>query len=179
MMKPWLVRLENGHVKGPYSEAQIRKGLQCGRITDAMQIRQQLSPWTPAPMVRQLFEKLAQQGFYLKTEHGQILGPFTKPRILELESARELPSAYWIRQGKQGQWKPIHGPREKALSPPPVPLESNLATAAQLPLCIPAAPVMKLRRPWYVLLAIRARQTIAPLPPPLAKELVSSWRSLE
>ena len=164
-MKPWLVRLVDGRVKGPYSEAQIRKGLQCWRITDAMQIRQQSSPWTPAPVVRQLFERLAEQGFYLKTEHGQILGPYTKPRILELETANQLPSAYWIRQGEQGPWKSINGPCDKTLSPPPVPVEGMSASTVQLPLCIPAAPVMKLRRPWYVLFAMRARQTIAPFPP--------------
>lgn len=143
-MTSWFVRVSDGVVCGPFREIQIRRGFETGKIADTMQIRQGKSPWTDAKTVKLLFQQLADQGFYLKNELNEVYGPFTKNRVLELDSAGQLPAAYWIRHRSDGPWTPIHSPESNSV------LSDDLQNKkAELRPYVPAAPVMKLRsRSW-------------------------------
>ena len=148
-MTDWFIRDEFGSTAGPYEEAQIRDGLETKKISDTMSVRQQKSDWIPAARVREMFAKLAANGFFIRDHAGQVFGPFTRQRVLEMDRAKQLPNHYWIKQGNQTQWTEI---RTK-LKTPPVAAAAPTSkyqpkTDENIPIAkpvIPAAPVMKLR----------------------------------
>ena len=106
-MVHWFVRHSTGIEEGPFSEVQIRQGIESGSITEPSEVRQQQSGWFPVAHVRALFRRLADDGFYLKDRSGSVFGPFTKQRVLEFDRTNSLPAHYWIRQGKQKDWTEI------------------------------------------------------------------------
>ncbi len=172
-MVHWFVRHSSGIEEGPFSEVQIRQGIESGSITDACEVRQQQSGWFPVAHVREVFRRLSVDGFYLKDRGGKVFGPFTKQRVLEFEQTNCLPACYWIRQGKQTEWTEIKttlvAPRstkqeqaaselastQSAAEPPDLDTKSSPPEKYDGPAPqsrpptprpnIPAAPVMKLR----------------------------------
>lgn len=104
----WYIKLEDGRTEGPFSESQIKYGIDSGKITQRMRIRQQQSRWASPEQVRSLFEELTERGFFLKDETGATYGPFTKERVLEFEKAKQLPVRYWIRRGSNDAWTEIN-----------------------------------------------------------------------
>ena len=157
-MSDWYIKLRNETVFGPFVEHQIRQGLEAGRITSKMLIRQDDSPWTDANRVRDMFTKLDGKGFYIRNETGSVFGPFTKHRILEMDADGELPPIYGLRQGTHDEWTVIDSSRSRpfnltfskraASNPPPAKKsqpDSHADNAVTAKPIVPAAPVMRLR----------------------------------
>lgn len=162
-MSDWYIKLRNETVFGPFVEHQIRQGLEAGRITSKMLIRQDDSPWTDANRVREMFMKLDDTGFYIRNETGSVFGPFTKDRILEMDADGELPPVYGLRQGTRNEWAVIDSSRSrpfnltfsrrKTSAPSSTPAAAAKTEQSDLPVdedptakpVVPAAPVMRLR----------------------------------
>ena len=135
-MTRWYLKSPLGKVSGPLNEDQIRAALL--RRSDQVQVRQERGTWLPASFVRQQFQRLDQKGFYIRDGQGQIFGPFTKQRVLELNRANQLPGTYWIRQGHSSRWTEISTQLRRSPALPP----TNERSMRPI---IPPAPVMKLR----------------------------------
>lgn len=155
-MSDWYIKLRNETVFGPFVEHQIRQGLEAGRITSKMLIRQDDSPWTDANRVREMFTKLDDKGFYIRNETGSVFGPFTKHRILEMDADGELPPVYGLRQGTDSEWTVIDSTRSRpfnltfskrttATPSPAAKSESHAENDETAKPIVPAAPVMRLR----------------------------------
>jgi hypothetical protein len=176
MVKSWFVKHSNGDIQGPFTEAQIRSGFELSRIDDSMQVRQDTSDWKTAAAVRRIFQVLSKQGFYLRTEQGRVFGPFTKPKVLELNASKQLPMSYWIRRGDKDVWTPINSPLAK--------LETKgsrkVAHPVRTPLLIPAAPVMKLRsRNWLTAIWPKTQHVLRSLAGSSRNRLQSAYSTVE
>jgi|GEM_PF-3787226 len=139
-MADWYIRDESGSTAGPFTEAQIKSGLEKNTITDSMSVRQDHSDWVPTQRVRELFAKLMSDGFFVRDCAGKVFGPFTKQRLMEMDRAKQLPKRYWIKQGKDehSEWTEI---LTKATSVSSKPRETRKPKPS-----IPAAPVTTLPR---------------------------------
>ncbi len=104
-MTTWHVLLGDGNVSGPYSECQIRNGIEEGKIADPMRVRQGQSPWIRVSKVKALFESLDDRGFFIRDAQQKIYGPFTEARIQAMSRSNGLPLVYWLRKGKHGPWE--------------------------------------------------------------------------
>lgn len=100
----WYIRLADGRIQGPYSEGQIRRGIQQGTIRAEMMIRQASSAWINAIRVKQLFDRLDNEGFYLRFASGEVAGPFTEERVRSMIASGDLPTVFSIRRGKSAEW---------------------------------------------------------------------------
>ncbi len=100
----WYIRLADGRIQGPYKEVQIRRGIQQGTIRAEMMIRQANSAWIDAIRVKQLFDRLDNEGFYLRFASGEVAGPFTEERVRSMSASGDLPPVFLIRRGKSAAW---------------------------------------------------------------------------
>lgn len=106
MAEKWFVEMQDGQVAGPFQERQIASDLIAGRIPSHLRVRQgERGSWCSADRVRQIFQELAEQGWYIRTGDQQF-GPFTPVRLLELHRAGELQDQAYLRQGTTSEWKP-------------------------------------------------------------------------
>ena len=110
-------------VQGPLSEAQLRNIL-ANVFEPTATVRQGESSWVTAETVLAKFEKLEQEGIYLRSD-DKIFGPFVARRADELKSQNpDRFDSYKI--GKNGKWLVVEKPRKSELgtldrSPPPPP----------------------------------------------------------
>lgn len=162
MTTKWFVLLGDSRVCGPFSESQIRLGIEHGKVTDEMRIRQGESDWIRVAKVRRLFDSLKTDGLYYRNMAHQVFGPFTSTRLQAMRSANQLPIVYWLRQGLHGTWKLIdrtQGVRTPQVRRPPASMGRLPTKQSRIGSCVPSerksrpqippAPVMKLRGgPW-------------------------------
>jgi len=106
-MTTWHVLIGDDSVCGPYTECQIRNGIQQGKIADPMRVRQGQSPWLRVSKVRAIFGTLDEQGFFIRDEKRSVFGPFTASRLQAMKIGNNLPLVYWVRKGKHGKWERV------------------------------------------------------------------------
>lgn len=102
--KPWYLKQGN-QVQGPLSEAVIRSILLQYRYNEDTMVQQGSSGFFPAAKMRDLFEKLDQEGWYIKlgdTTHG----PYTGEKIKGLLVTGFFPKReILIRRGHDQPWQ--------------------------------------------------------------------------
>ena len=104
----WFVRLSSGKESGPFSESQIKGGLDKGKIPRGSKIRQGNSPWFEAALVHAKLRQLERDGWYvLEEREGSPRGPFTRVRLSELVNANQIQPRALVRRGTEGQWSPV------------------------------------------------------------------------
>lgn len=105
MAEIWFVEQRDGTVIGPMPEKQVCEDLLSGEIPGDARVRQgDTGPWCAASRVRDLFQQLANNGWYVSSG-TQTHGPFTSMRLLELHRAGLIDGDAQLRQGPGGQWK--------------------------------------------------------------------------
>lgn len=109
MAEKWFVQQEDGTVVGPLSEREVSDDLLSGKIHDRNRVRQGSSgPWCDADRARAVFQQLSEVGWYVRMD-GEVFGPFTELKLLELHRVGDLASDSEVRQGVVGIWKPAPG----------------------------------------------------------------------
>ena len=68
MSEEWYVRAEDQGETGPFTEKEIWAAFESGEISEAMQIRQGASGWCSSTRVKQIFEQLQQQGWFVNDD---------------------------------------------------------------------------------------------------------------
>lgn len=104
----WYFKDSKG-VKGPLTDAQIREFVNSNGIDPTATVRHGESSWVPAETVRIKFEKLDQEGTYLRSD-DKIYGPFVARRADELRA--QYPDRFdSYKIGKSNNWVMIEEPK--------------------------------------------------------------------
>ena len=105
MAEEWYVRDATGTVRGPLQEREVSTELLGGRIGDDQEVRQGADgPWCGAARARNVFRQLAEVGWYIRT-NGEVFGPFTNAKLLQLHRENEMDATSEIRQGTSNAWR--------------------------------------------------------------------------
>lgn len=115
-------------IQGPITEVQLRSIL-ATEFEATASVRQENSNWVAASLARLKFEKLENEGIYLRS-NDQEFGPFTQQRVNELK-AKEPQKFDAYKTGKNGKWtdfalgnsnqSKITEPSKATSAPPPLP----------------------------------------------------------
>jgi hypothetical protein len=98
----WFVQDDEG-TRGPFSEAELREIVQQS-ADPQLRVKQGISEWHPAAVIRQKMEQLAARGIYIRC--GKVAeGPFTMTKaraLLKTVSSDGIK----VRTGERGEWVP-------------------------------------------------------------------------